>query len=87
MPYFALSKKMYANDSKLLLRDSASKIMTFAGDGGSGFFCEDFPTYDLTQAAAAAAILADFAEMQASGAVDGVYLDKSSIWPGYGACT
>ena len=56
---------MYANASKLLLRDSASKIMQFAGDGGNGFFCGDFPTYDLTQAAAGAAVLADFAEMQA----------------------
>jgi hypothetical protein len=84
MPYFRLSEKMYANASELLLRDKTGKLMTFAGDGGSGFFCEQFPTYDLTQAAAAAAILADFAEMQASGAVDGVYLDKSATWPGFG---
>jgi hypothetical protein len=84
MPYFRLSQKMYANASALLLRDSAGKLMSFAGDGGSGFFCENFPTYDLTQAAAGAAILADFAEMQASGVVDGVYLDKSATWPGFG---
>lgn len=84
MPYFALSRKMYADGSALLLRDSKSDLMSFSGDGGSGFFCEDFPTYDLTQAAARAAILADFVEMQSSGAVDGVYLDKSATWPGFG---
>jgi hypothetical protein len=84
MPYFALSKKMYANASKLLLRDKNSNVMKFAGDGGTGFFCSDFPTYDLTQEAAGAAILADFSTMQSSGAVDGIYLDKSATWPGYG---
>lgn len=84
MPYFRLSQQMYANSSELLLRDTTGKLMSFAGDGGSGFFCEHFPTYDLTQPAAAAAILADFAEMQSSGAVDGVYLDKSATWPGFG---
>ena len=84
MPYFALSKKMYANGSAFLLRDRTSKLMSFAGDGGSGFFCSNFPTYDFTQEAAIAAILADFAAMTSSGAVDGVYLDKSGTWPGYG---
>eukprot|EP00040_Diaphanoeca_grandis_P023214 m.125907 g.125907 ORF g.125907 m.125907 type:complete len:409 (+) comp29165_c0_seq1:181-1407(+) len=84
MPYFTLSKRMYANASKLLLRDSTDKIMSFAGDGGTGFFCGNFPTYDLTQEAAGAAILADFAAMNSSGAVDGVYLDKSGTWPGNG---
>ena len=84
MPYFSLSKKMYANNSAFLLRDMHSKLMSFAGDGGSGFFCGNFPTYDLTQSAVRAAILADFAAMQSSGVVDGVYLDKSGTWPGYG---
>ena len=84
MPYFSLSKKMYANGSAFLLRDSDSKIMHFAGDGGSGFFCGDFPTYDLTNSAVREAILADFVAMQSSGAVDGIYLDKSGTWPGYG---
>jgi len=83
MPYFRLSKKFYANNSALSLRDSALKLMNFAGDGGKGFWCANFPTYDYTQPDAVAAILADFAEMQASGAVDGVYLDKSGTWPGY----
>jgi hypothetical protein len=83
MPYFSLSKQFYANNSALSLRDSALKLMNFAGDGGKGFWCANFPTYDYTQPDAVAAILADFAEMQASGAVDGVYLDKSGTWPGY----
>ena len=87
MPYFRLSKKFYANNSALSLRDSALKLMNFAGDGGKGFWCANFPTYDYTQPDAVAAILADFAEMQASGAVDGVYLDKSGTWPGYVAVT
>lgn len=82
--YFSLSPNFFANDSALLLRDRTGKRMSFAGDGGSGFFCGDFSTYDLTQPAAAGAILADFAAMQASGAVDGIYLDKSSTWPGFG---
>ena len=45
MPYFTLSRQMYANASELLLRDRASKLMSFAGDHPSGFFCSNFPTY------------------------------------------
>jgi hypothetical protein len=84
MPYFSLSKTFFANASALTLRDSKGKEMIFAGDGGTGEFCERFPTYDLAQEAAGAAILADFGDMKASGVVDGVYLDKSATWPGYG---
>jgi hypothetical protein len=84
MPYFSLSKTFFANASALTLRGSNGKEMIFAGDGGSGEFCEKFPTYDLAQEAAGAAILADFDDMKASGVVDGVYLDKSGTWPGYG---
>ena len=84
MPYFSLSAAFYANDSALALRDDTGKPMIFAGDGASTEFCERFPTYDLTQEAARAAILGDFAAMQASGAVDGIYLDKSGTWPGFG---
>ena len=86
MPYFSLSQDFYANASALLLRDSQARIVTFHGDNPEqpDPFCAAFPTYDWSQAAARAAVLADFARMAASGAVDGVYLDKSSIWPGYG---
>ena len=84
MPYFSLSRKFFANASELVLRDSQGKTMIFAGDGASKEHCERFPTYDLTQQAAHAAILGDFADMKSSGVVDGIYLDKSGTWPGYG---
>ena len=58
--------------------------MVFAGDGGTGEFCSRFPSYDWVQPQARAAVLADFARMRESGAVDGVYLDKSGTWPGFG---